>query len=100
VVLHGAGYEGPTSYLSGLYANIEQLRKEADEARAEHTAATAKLRTDMESKARAIEEGLSGTTLALHESQTGGLWKAWVALTMLLVGTVLAGFPNLFVRLV
>lgn len=89
-----------TRRMDAMAANIEQLRKEADEARAEHTAATAKLRTDMESKTRAIEDGLSGTTLTLHESQTGGLWMAVVALIILLVGTVLAGFPDLFVRLV
>jgi hypothetical protein len=88
-----------TTRMNAMAANIEQLRKEAEEARAEHTAATAKVRTDMESKTRAIEEGLSGTALALHESQTGGLWMAAVALIMLLVGTVLAGFPNLFCQL-
>lgn len=85
--------------IDAMAANIEQLRKEADEARAEHRAATAKLRTDMESKTRAIEEGLSATTHTLHESQTSGLWIAAVALIMLLVGTVLASFPNLFCRL-
>jgi hypothetical protein len=88
-----------TRRMDAMAANIEQLRKEADEARAEHTAATAKLRNDMESKARVIEESLSGTTLTLRESQTGGLWMAAVALIMLLVGTILAGFPNLFCRL-
>jgi hypothetical protein len=80
--------------MDAMAANIEQLRKEADDARTEHTAATTKLRTDMESKTRAIEERLSGTTLTLHESQTGGLWMAWVALAMLFVGTALASFPT------
>jgi hypothetical protein len=56
----------------------------------------ATLRTDMESKTRAIEEGLFGATRTLCESQAGGLWAAWVALLMLFVGTALNGFPRLF----
>ena len=86
--------------MDAMVANIEQLRKQAAEARTEHSAATAKLRTDMESRTRAIEEGLSGTTLTLRESQTGGLWMAAAALIMLFVGTVLAGFADLLCRLV
>lgn len=86
--------------IDALVANLEELKKEAAKSNQEHRAAVAKLRTDMESKTRAIEEVLSGTTLTLHESQTGGLWMAAVALIILFVGTVLAGFPNLFVRLV
>jgi hypothetical protein len=85
--------------MDAMAANIEQLRRNADDARAEHSAATAKLRTDMESKARAIEEGLFGTSLTLQKSQTGGLWMAAVALILLLGGTFLAGFPTLFCRL-
>jgi hypothetical protein len=84
-----------TARIDALVANLEQLRKEAGESNAEHTAAVAKLRTDMESKTRAIEEGLSGATRTLRESQTGGLWAAWVALLMLFVGTALNGFPRL-----
>jgi hypothetical protein len=79
--------------LNAVVANIEQLRKEAGESNTEHTAALTKLRADMDAKTRNIEEGLSGTTRALHESQTGGLWAAWVALLMLFVGTVLASSP-------
>ena len=86
--------------MDAMVANIEQLRKQAAEARTEHSAATAKLRTDMESRTRAIEEGLSGTTLTLRESETGGLWMAAAALIMLFVGTVLAGFADLLCRLV
>jgi type II secretory pathway component PulM len=85
--------------MDAMAANIEQLRKEAAEARAEHSAATMKIRKDMEFKTGAIEEGLSGTTLTLRESQTGGLWMAAVALIMLFIGTVFAGFPNLFCQL-
>jgi hypothetical protein len=83
-----------------MVANIEQLRKEAGESNAEHMAAVARLRTDMESKTRAIEDGLFGTSRTLRESQTGGLWAAWVALVMLFVGTALNGFPGFFCWLV
>jgi hypothetical protein len=77
--------------LDAMVANIEQLRDEAAKSNVAHTGATARLRNDMDSRTSAIEQVLSGTTRTLHESQTRGLWQAWVALLMLLVGTALAG---------
>jgi hypothetical protein len=76
--------------------SLRDLRSSSHLPRASGTKAIAKLRTDMESRTRAIEEGLSGTARMLHESQTSGLWMAYVALVMLLVGTALSEFPELF----
>jgi hypothetical protein len=71
--------------------NVEQLRKEAAESNAEHTASVAKLRADTEAKTRTTDATLSDQSRTLRVSQTGGIGKARAALLIIIVGTVLAG---------
>jgi hypothetical protein len=80
--------------IDALVANVEQLRKEASAANLRHQTAIANLRRDVDTKTRALEMALSGETVKLRDSQTGGLWMATAALLMIVIGTVLAGFSN------
>jgi hypothetical protein len=77
--------------LDAMAANIEQLRKEAQELDARHTAAEAKLHDDFEAKTRATQGALSDVDRQLRGSQTEGLWLALSALIMLIIGMALAG---------